>query len=284
MAIRQITIVGTGLVGGSLGLALRRAGYSGTIVGCDKPEVMDLAITRGAIDRGATEPREAALESDVVVLATPVGAILSFFERLAPILPPATLLTDTGSTKEQLVERARMVLGDKAAERILPGHPMAGKEHGGIENADPTLFQGSVWLITPIDPETPYTPHQQEYMDLLQAIGARVIAIEAQRHDRLCAWISHLPQMMATALASMLREELGDDDTVAQIGGRALREMTRIAHSPYSMWRDIALTNTQNIEEALLRFEQELAHLRENLRGPELRKMFESANQFGEKQ
>ena len=281
MPIRQITIVGTGLIGGSLGLALRRAGFSGTIVGCDKPEVMDAAITRGAIDRGATEPREAALESDVVVLATPVGAILSVFERLAPILRPATLLTDTGSTKEQLVERARMVLGDQAAERMLPGHPMAGKEHGGIENADPALFHGAVWLITPISPDPPYTRRQQEYLELLIAIGARVIAIDPKRHDRLCAWISHLPQMMATALASMLREELGDDEAVAQIGGRALREMTRIAHSPYSMWRDIALTNTENIEEALLRFEQELAHLRENLRGPGLREMFESANKFG---
>jgi prephenate dehydrogenase len=281
MSIRQITIVGTGLIGGSLGLALRRAGFSGAIVGCDKPELMDRAITREAIDRGATDPRDAALESDVVVLATPVGAILSVFERLAPVLPPATLLTDTGSTKEQLVERARLVLGDKAAERILPGHPMAGKEHGGIENADPNLFHDAVWLVTPINPDLPYTPRQQEYVDLLSSIGARVIAIDPQRHDRLCAWISHLPQMMATALSSMLREELGDDETVPQIGGRALREMTRIAHSPYSMWRDIALTNTQNIEEALLRFEQELAHLRENLRGPELRKMFESANKFG---
>jgi prephenate dehydrogenase len=284
MSIQQITIVGTGLIGGSLGLALRQAGFSGTIVGCDKPEVIDAAITRGAIDRGATDPKDAALGSEVVVLATPMGAILSLFERLAPTLPPATLVTDTGSTKEQLAERVRKVLGDEAAERMLPGHPMAGKEHGGIEHADPNLFRDAVWLITPIDLVKPHTPQQQEYVDLLQAIGARVIAIDPKRHDRLCAWISHLPQMMATALASMLREELGDDDTVAQIGGRALREMTRIAHSPYSMWRDIALTNTQNIEEALLRFEQELAHLRENLRGPGLREMFESANRFGEKQ
>ena len=174
-----------------------------------------------------------------------------------------------------------MVLGDQAAERVLPGHPMAGKEHGGIEHADANLFRDAVWLITPINPEQPYTPRQQEYLELLQSIGARVIAIEPERHDRLCAWISHLPQMMATALASMLREELGDDEAVAQIGGRALREMTRIAHSPYSMWRDIALTNTENIDEALLRFEQQLAHLRENLRGPGLREMFESANKFG---
>ncbi len=126
-----------------------------------------------------------------------------------------------------------------------------------------------------------YTPRQQEYIELLASIGARVIAMDPERHDRLCAWISHLPQMMATALASSLRDELGEDEAVKEIGGRALREMTRIASSPYSMWRDIALTNSQNIEEALLRFEQQLAHLRENLRGPGLREMFESANKFG---
>jgi prephenate dehydrogenase len=282
MPIRQITIVGTGLIGGSLGLALRQAGFSGTLVGCDKPDVVDAAISRGAINRGASDPREAAQESDVVVLATPVGAILSLCERLAPALGPGALLTDTGSTKEQVLERARVVFGDQAGERILPGHPMAGKEHGGIEHADANLFRDAAWLVTPIYPEQPYTLRQQEYLALLRSMGARVIAIEAERHDRLCAWISHLPQMMATALASTLREELGDDEAVTQIGGRALREMTRIAHSPYSMWRDIALTNSGNIDEALQRFEQQLAHLRENLRGPGLREMFESANRFGQ--
>jgi hypothetical protein len=157
---------------------------------------------------------------------------------------------------------------------------MAGKEVNGIENADPELFRGAVWLITHVEAEPNYTTKQQEYLDLLTAIGARIITMDAERHDRLCAWISHLPQMIATALAVSLEEEFGDDETLMQIGGRALREMTRIAHSPYSMWRDIALTNTGNIEDALLRFEQQLAHLRENLRGPELREMFERANQW----
>jgi len=158
---------------------------------------------------------------------------------------------------------------------------MAGKEVGGIEHADANLFRDAIWLISPIDADQPYTSRQQEYLDLLNSIGTRVIAIDAWRHDRLCAWISHLPQMMATALASALRDEFGDDEVLSQIGGRALREMTRIAHSPYSMWRDIAMTNTQNIEEAMLYFEQQMAHLRENLRGPALREIFESANKFG---
>jgi prephenate dehydrogenase len=158
---------------------------------------------------------------------------------------------------------------------------MAGKEFGGIENADANLFVGAVWLITPMNGAENYTGCQQDYLELLGSIGARVLAMDAERHDRLCAWISHLPQMIAIALASVLRDELGDDHAVTQIGGRALREMTRIAHSPYSMWRDIALTNSGNIEDAMQRFEQQLAHLRENLRGPELRKLFDDANKFG---
>jgi prephenate dehydrogenase len=281
MAIRQITIVGTGLIGGSLGLALRQRGFPGSLVGCDRPDVLDAAVTRGAIDRGDTDVRQAVEGSDVVALATPIGGILSTFEKLAPTLSSHTLITDTGSTKAQFVERARMVFGGEAGARVLPGHPMAGKERGGIENADAHLFHDAVWLVTPIDGEEKYTERQREYLQLLESIGARVVAMDAERHDRLCAWISHLPQMIATALASTLREELGDDDAIREIGGRALREMTRIASSPYSMWRDVALTNSQNIEEAILRFEQQLAHLRENLRGPGLREMFESANKFG---
>lgn len=280
MSIQQITIVGTGLIGGSLGLALKHAGFAGEIIGCDKHAVLEVAQTRGAIDRGEADLERAIVCSDVIVLATPVGCMLSQLEAIATLSAPDSLITDTGSTKQRFVEQAGLLFGKKAGERVLPGHPMAGKEVGGIENADPSLFRGAVWLITPIETEQSYTPRQQEYLELVRTIGARVVTMDAERHDRLCAWISHLPQMIATALASSLREEFGHDETLMQIGGRALREMTRIAHSPYSMWRDIALTNTENIEGALLRFEQQLAHLRENLRGPGLREMFEAANKW----
>ena len=280
MTIRQITIVGTGLIGGSLALALKQAGFAGTIVGCDKRAVLEVAQARGAIDRAEADLERAVVGSDVIVLATPVGCILTQLDLVTALLPPNTLITDAGSTKRRLVERARQLFGDAAAERFLPGHPMAGKEIGGIENADAHLFRDAVWLITPVEPEKPHTELQNAYLTLLRSIGARVISMDAERHDRLCAWISHLPQMMATALACTLREELGYDEAVSQIGGRALREMTRIAHSPFSMWRDIAMTNSENLEDALLRYEQQLTHLRENLRGPGLREMFEEANQW----
>jgi prephenate dehydrogenase len=281
MPIRQITIVGTGLIGGSLGLALKQAGFAGDILGSDKRAVLEIAEARGAIDRAEADLERAVIGSDVIVLATPVGCILSHLEMIAPLVPATVLITDAGSTKQRFVERARQLFGAAATERVLPGHPMAGKEFGGIENADANLFGGAVWLITPMNGAENYTGCQQDYLELLGSIGARVLAMDAERHDRLCAWISHLPQMIATALASVLHDELGDDHAVTQIGGRALREMTRIAHSPYSMWRDIALTNSGNIEDAMQRFEQQLAHLRENLRGPELRKLFDDANKFG---
>jgi prephenate dehydrogenase len=283
MPIQQITIVGTGLIGGSLALALRQHGFTGTIVGCDSPEVLQRAVERGAVDRAEHNVAVAVQGSDLVVLATPVGAILSLFEQLAPTLAATTLVTDTGSTKQKFVERARMIFGAEAGKRVLPGHPMAGKEFGGIDHADADLFQGAVWLITPIVADQQYTALQDEFIALLGSVGARVITLDPERHDLLCAWISHLPQMISTALASVLHEELGDDEIVMQIGGRALREMTRIAHSPYSMWRDIALTNSENLEEVILRFEQQMTHLSENLRGPGLREMFESANRFGRK-
>jgi prephenate dehydrogenase len=283
MPIGQITIVGTGLIGGSLGLALRRAGVAGEIVGCDLPAVLEVAQRRGAIHRAEADLESAIVGSDVIVIATPVGRAVAQMEALAHQVAPDTLIADTGSTKQHFVERARMLFGSVAHQRVLPGHPMAGKEIGGIENADAGLFSEAGWMITPIEAGQDYTPRQDEYMELIAAVGARVMEMDAERHDRLCAWISHLPQMIATALASSLREEFGDYEVLMEIGGRALREMTRIAQSPYSMWRDIALTNSENIEEALLRFEEQLAHLRENLRGPELREMFEAANRFGKR-
>ncbi len=160
MSIHQITIVGTGLIGGSLALALKQAGFAGTIVGCDKRAVLEIAQTRGAIDRAEADLERAVAGSDVVVLATPVGCILTQLEAIAALASPTTLITDAGSTKQRLVERSRELFGDAASARVLPGHPMAGKEVGGIENADANLFRDAVWLITPIEPANDPTERQ----------------------------------------------------------------------------------------------------------------------------
>jgi prephenate dehydrogenase len=162
--------------------------------------------------------------------------------------------------------------------RFLPGHPMAGKESGGAGLAEAGLFRGAMWLFTPAVEET--TEIEREWREWVLRFGARVMDMDAARHDVLCAWVSHLPQMLSTALAALLEDEFGDAPEIAAIGGRALRETTRLGASPYSMWRDVAMTNTQAIEETLLALEQRLAHVRENLRTPELREVFGTANAF----
>jgi prephenate dehydrogenase len=280
MRIPQITIIGTGLIGGSLGLALKKSGFAGRVVGCDKTEVLARAKKRKAIGAGIADPGEAIAGSAVVVLAAPVGQIMDLIERLGPSLGPQALLTDVGSTKVEIVARARTVFGPAALHRFLGGHPMAGREHTGIEYADADLFQGAPWLFTPQPGQKAVRGVSGEFMKLVERVGAKPVVLDAERHDRLCAWMSHLPQMLSTALAAAIEEEFGEVAELKAVSGRALSDMTRLAASPYAMWRDIALTNSTNIETSLLRLEQKLAHIRENLRTAELREEFDAANAF----
>lgn len=280
MPFRQITIIGTGLIGGSLGMALKASGYNGKIVGCDREAVLDRARAMGAIDYASDDPIEAIHGSDLIVLATPVGGIIDLIERIGPLAPPNSLITDVGSTKKEIIDRARQVFGDRAAVRFLAGHPMAGKEHSGVENAESRIFLNAVWMLVPSPGQDFEQGKIKDFRDLLEKIGTRVVKMDVERHDRLCAWISHLPQMISTALAAALVEEFGDNPDVHAIGGRALREMTRISSSPYTMWRDIAYTNAPNIEHAIQKLEQRLTHIRESLRAPALRDEFEQANRF----
>ena len=237
----------------------------------------------GAVDSIASDPIEAARSSQVVVLAAPVFAILDWMERLAPVLGSEHLVTDVGSTKAQITGSADRLFNRPGRAAFLPGHPMAGKERGGAALADAGLFRGAVWLFTD-DAKWQRTPQSQELVNAwrawVAAMGARIIDLDANRHDELVAWVSHLPQFVATGLSALLEDELGQAPELKDVGGRGLREMTRLGASPYSMWRDIALSNTETVQAALLALEQRLAHIRENLRTPELRDEFDKANKF----
>jgi prephenate dehydrogenase len=203
---------------------------------------------------------------------------MDFITRLGPGIGPKTLLTDVGSTKAEVMTRAKAVLGKNTGARFLGGHPMAGKEQSGIEYADAELFSGAAWFVTTTSEQNLNTGLQADYLEWVQRIGARLATIDADEHDRLCAWISHLPQMISTALASTLVDEYGEEAPLLDAGGRALREMTRISSSPYSMWRDIAVTNKSNIADALSKLEQRLAHIRENLDSRQLAEEFDRAH------
>lgn len=280
MSIRQIAIIGTGLIGGSLALALKKHKFAGRIVGCDRDAVLEKARTRGAIDDGFANPGDSLRGSQLVVLATPVLSIVDLIERVGSALPAQCLLTDVGSTKAAVAERALKVFGKNAGRRFLAGHPMAGKELGGVDYADADLFHNAVWFFTPLPGQNLHEGLFAEFLGWIDQIGARIAMLPPEEHDRLCAWISHVPQMISTALAAALVEEFGEEAPLLPAGGRALQEMTRISASPYSMWRDVAISNKKNLEDALFKLEQRLAHIRENLGTRELAEEFERAHQL----
>jgi prephenate dehydrogenase len=207
---------------------------------------------------------------------------MNLTEKLAPILGAETLVTDVGSTKLAISELARTSFVGVGRARFLPGHPMAGKESGGAALAEAKLFVGAMWLFTPLDDVA--MEREAEWRRWVERFGCRTMDLEAARHDRICAWVSHLPQMVSTAMAAMLEDEFAQEPAMAEefraIGGRALREMTRLGASPYSMWRDVALTNTQPLAATLFSLEQRLTHIRENLKTPQLREEFAKANRF----
>jgi prephenate dehydrogenase len=282
--IQRIAILGTGLLGTSIGLALRAAGFSGSITGWNRSaEGGRAALQMGAVDDLSSDPIDAARQAEVTVLAVPVYATLDLMEELALSLGGDHLLTDVGSTKLKITEFGMEHFNRMGCAAFLPGHPMAGKERGGAELAEANLFRGAVWLFTDA-PGAVRTDRAgeliKEWRELVIRMGSRTIDIDPARHDEMVAWVSHLPQFTATALSALLEDEVGGAPELRDVGGRALREMTRLGASPFSMWRDIAATNTAVIEKALLALEQRLQYIRENLRTPVLRDEFERANKF----
>ncbi|HET9086300.1 MAG TPA: prephenate dehydrogenase [Acidobacteriaceae bacterium] len=295
-AIERIAIFGTGLIGASVGLALRAQGFRGSIVGWDRSrEEANIAWKRGAIDAVIDDPLLSAEQVDCIILATPVFGIVEWIDRLGPILRDDQLVTDVGSTKRTICEHAGTSF-ESGGAYFLAGHPMAGKEVYGAAHADANLFRGAVWLFTPCaSPEQAVTGRgaekSREWRDWVLRFGCRTLDLDPTRHDEICAWASHLPQMLGTALAALLEDTFTDavvdpqnlnnrSTQLRAIGGRAMHEMTRLGASPFSMWRDVAHTNQEAIAAAILALEQRLAVLREHLKQPELREEFERANRF----
>ena len=282
--MERVAILGTGLLGTSVGLALRAAGFHGSIVGWNRSRGQaETALAMGAIDSIGSDAIATARASQVVLLAVPIFATLDLMEQLAPVLGPAHLVTDVGSTKTQITESADRLFNTTDRAGFLPGHPMAGKERGGAELGDANLFRGAVWLFTDFPAwhrSAESSVLGKNWREWVISMGARTLDLGPQRHDELVAWVSHLPQFTATALSALFEQEVSEAPELKDVGGRALREMTRLGASPFSMWRDIAHTNSEAIATAIEALEQRLAHIRENLRTPELRDEFEKANRF----
>ena len=267
--MNSVAIVGTGLIGASFGLALRQAGFIGPILGVSSERALADAVAVGAIDRGVTLA-EGAGQADLVFLSQSIGRILDTLRHLDPLLRPGALVTDAGSTKNEIVDHARQFI---RRGQFLGGHPMAGKELRGAAAAEAGLFQGCTWVLTPDEPAELETPAARAFLDWLDRIGARLVALDCDEHDRVVAFTSHLAQLASTALASSVGENLSEERHL-RVAGPGLRGMTRLALSSYDLWRDILTTNTEHIDRALSRYVQKMEYIRDNLRTRQLQNEF----------
>ena len=271
--MNTLAIVGTGLIGASFGLAVRKAGFAGEILGVSSERAIAEALTAGAIDRPAALA-EAAAQADLIFLAQPIGRILDTIRHLDPLVRPGALVTDAGSTK---CEIADLALQQIRRCQFLGGHPMAGKEKRGASAAEADLFHGATWVLTPEDPAELKTEAVIDFAGWLRRIGAHPVAMDPEEHDRVVALTSHLPQLASTALASVIAEQLQPPERLS-VAGSGLADMTRLALSSYDLWRDILATNSEPIDRALTGYIQKLEHIRENLRTRQLQEEFERAS------
>jgi prephenate dehydrogenase len=258
--METVAIFGVGLMGGSFGLALRKAGFRGSILGVSSDSTIHAAMDRGAIDRGAT-CEEAAGVADLLYLAQPIGHIIDSLHHLDALVRPDALITDAGSTKHTIVTEAHRLVHRC---QFLGGHPLAGKEKRGVAEADADLFRGRTYVLTPGSPAELETPAARAFIEWIERLGANITVLGAAEHDRVVSFTSHLPQLASTALAATLSEHLEPDGL--RVAGPGLIDSTRLALSAYELWRDILATNTEPIEQALTLYIQELEQLRENLR------------------
>lgn len=273
----RIAVVGLGLIGGSLVKTLRRVAPQCELIGVDFPEV--LAQARKELDAAFAPEQlhEALAAAELVFLATPISTIVQLIPSVARAVPPGAVVTDAGSTKAVILTHALRHFANGAF--FIGGHPMAGREHGGWEHADAHLFENAAYALAPLAdvPESIVWRLQ----NLLEAFGARVVLFDPREHDRLVAETSHLPQLLAVALADFIAR--ADEATLqsrAQLSGSGLRDMTRLAASPFALWQDILRSNHENVAASLQIFITHLQQIAENFEHDELQSRFENAHRL----
>ncbi len=279
--LNQITIVGCGLLGGSFALALRRAGFAGKITACGGSRSVKIAVERGIVNAIETSFENGErCDADLIFLAAPIGGIIDFLKTHPQRIKPGAIVTDAGSTKMEICRIAKNSLPQEIT--FIGGHPMAGSENTGVEYARADLFDGATWAL--MKEETIEEVKFQSLQALIESFGARPLIIQPEQHDAAVALISHLPQLLSSSLADLLNNE---SELARRLAASGWRDMTRLAGSSWSMWRDICLTNQPNISHALEAMISELQQIKEALDTRDfnrVRELFYAANESVEKQ
>ena len=253
----KVAVVGLGLIGGSIALAVRQTWPKSLVIGVDDKEVLERAMVRHAIDVAADD-RVVMAEAELVILAAPARQNIDLLEDLDQYVLGSAIVTDVSSTKQEIAHRARQL---PPRFTFIGGHPLAGAPRGGIEYARPDLFLGRPWLFTPTNDDV--GPALERLQQFVAALGAKPHVMTAAKHDRLLAYLSHLPQLTASTLMHVVGEAAGQQGL--SLTGRGLADTTRLASSPPTIWRDICSTNANEIRMALDTLIVELATLRDGL-------------------
>jgi prephenate dehydrogenase len=273
---RRVAVLGTGLIGGSFALAVRRYFPDVTVIGFDRSPVLDRAIARGVVHEVASDMASAVSRADLVYIALPVSAAIDALPAIAAAARPDALVTDACSTKTVICRIAQEKF--RGETRFLGGHPIAGQESSGIEHADAELFRRAPYAL--IGREGDDDQRVMAFTSVLRTIGAVPDWCDAETHDWAVGIVSHLPQLLSVALAQVVQDESDETGLPLSLAGRGLRDVLRLAGSPYSVWRDICLTNTDNISRGLNRLTQAIDHLRTRLASKELETEFAAANEL----
>ena len=253
LPFRTVAIIGVGLLGGSLGLALRQRKLARRVIGVGRRQSsIDRAMAVGAIEEGTLDIRAGVADAELAVLATPVGTMVDLARQAADAMPRGSLMTDVGSTKSRLVRGIEEVAGDRV--RYVGSHPMAGSEKRGVDEASAALFDGALCFVTSTQRTDPRA--LAAVIELWQALGARVRTVNPGEHDRLVAYTSHLPHVVAAALVNVAMS-----DSLA-VAGAGFRDTTRVASGDPRMWADVCLENRERLLEAIGHLENELRTLR----------------------
>jgi len=258
---KQVAIIGVGLIGGSLGMLLKRDGLASSVVGVGRRiENLKTAVELGAIDRYVSDAKDGVRDADLVILATPVDTYERHLKEWGPSLRPGAIVSDVGSVKGELVERVEKILPNTV--RFVGAHPIAGKEKTGVAAGSVTLFKGARCILTPTQRTDPQA--LRDIRTLWEAAGCIVLTMDPMLHDKVLGAVSHLPHAAAFALINALAEVQRDTpelDLLAYSGG-GLRDTTRIAASSPEMWRDIFLWNRDNLVAQIEVFERHLQQLK----------------------
>jgi len=273
----NIAIVGVGLLGGSLGLALKKRYPKFHIKGVGRNEQkLELALRLGALDSFELESETALRGQNLVFLATPVQSILSMLDTIGSMLDPGTVLTDVGSTKRLICRKAWHRLPSQV--EFIGGHPLAGKEVRGVENSSAALFREAPYVLCPHPGGR--TANLANLMQVVEGLGAHPTVLLPEEHDQTVTWTSHLPQLLATGLAAVLIEQETPDFRLTRISGAGLRDMVRLSGSDYGIWEGILTTNDDNIVLAVEAMIRQLERMKNSLGEGRLSHEFDRAAQF----